>query len=168
MLVAGIANIGAGKTVLKHGPGHSRESEKSEVLLEAIAYGELCIWGCHIGKAGSMNDLNILDKSPLDNGILGRHLLPKFEYEVNGKKLTCHDFLVDGIYPHWAIFVSTIAEGTNQKKKLFTAAQELLRKDVEQACGVFVSNCALLSKACTLWDRDAIPKTVKVAIISAT
>lgn len=141
------------------------KEKKPTIVLEAIADAEMWIWGCHFGNPGSMNDINVLDCSPLVGGILNGTLLPSFEYEVNRKKKNCLYFLVDGIYPQWSIFVSTIAEGTTRKENVFAAAQEAIRKDVERAFGVLISRWGFLQKPCTLWDRDTVAKVVKCAVI---
>lgn len=135
------------------------------VVLEAIADGELWIWGCYFGSPGSMNDINVLDTSPLVVDILHGRLLPSFEYALQGKKRKMCYYLVDGIYPKWAIFVSTIAHAVSKKDKHFCAAQEGMRKDVERAFGVLVSRWHILAKPCNLWDLDIMNKTVKCAII---
>ena len=46
------------------------------IVLEAVADGELYIWGCNFGHPGSMNDLNILDCSTIVEDILKGTLLP--------------------------------------------------------------------------------------------
>lgn len=141
------------------------KEKKPTIVLEAIADGELWIWACHFGKPGSLNDVNILDSSPIVSGILQGTLLPKYEYTVNGHQRKQLYLLVDGIYPPWAIFVNTISESSLKKEKLFAAAQEAMRKDVERAFGVLMSRWALLSKPCLSWDRCFVAKVMQAAII---
>lgn len=78
-------------------------------------------------------------------------MLPNFEYEYNKYLHKILNILVDGIYPHWTIAVSTISEGEIKKKKPFVTAQEEIRKDVERAFGLLISLWALLTKLLTLW-----------------
>lgn len=146
--------------------GQYKGKEKAPtVVLEAIADGELWIWGCFFGSPGSMNDINVLDASTLVADILEGRALPSFEYKVGNRiRKQCY-YLVDGIYPKWAIFVSTIAEAVSRKERHFCAAQEGMRKDVERAFGVLVSRWHILNKPCMFWDEDIMKKTMKAAII---
>lgn len=67
------------------------------IVLEAIADGELWIWTCHFGKPGILNELDVLDSSPIVTGILQGALLPEFEFVVNSRTQKDLYFLVDGI-----------------------------------------------------------------------
>lgn len=141
------------------------KEKKPTIVLEAVADAELWIWACHFGKPGSLNDVNVLDSSPIVTGILQGALLPDFEYVVNNRSRKHLYFLVDGIYPRWSIFISTIQDSTTQKERLFAKGQEALRKDVERAFGVLISRWALLAKPCLLWDRAFAGKVMKASII---
>lgn len=58
---------------------------------------------CIFGVAGSNNDINVLNESLLLS--YGKHLTSCFEVNENQYK---HEYyLVDGIYPDYAIFVKT-------------------------------------------------------------
>lgn len=52
------------------------KEKEQKIVLYAIADCELWICGRHMGKPGSLNDLNILDSSPLITGILQGLVLP--------------------------------------------------------------------------------------------
>lgn len=59
--------------------GQLMEKEKIMLaVLGAISDVELCIWGCHFGKPGSMDDIKIHDTSPLVLSIIDGHMLPEF------------------------------------------------------------------------------------------
>jgi len=53
-------------------------------------------------------------------------------------------YLVDNIYPDWAIFVKTIPKPQGPRRKLFAKCQEAARKDVERAIGVLKSRFAII------------------------
>lgn len=141
------------------------KEKKPTIVLEAICDGELWIWACNYGNPGSMNDINILDASSIVEKVLNGELLPDFQFKVNGKPYSMLYYLVDGIYPNWAMFIDTIAEAINKKEKTFSGAQEAVRKDIERAFGVLLSRWHLLAKPCNYRDRKTINNIMKTAII---
>ena len=112
--------------------GHIREPT---IILEAIASYDLWIWHAFFGLPGSNNDINVLERSHVFNE-LAEGRAPAVHYSINGHDYTMGYYLADGIYPKWATFVKTIPAPQGQKYKLFAAAQEACRKDVERAFGV--------------------------------
>ena len=106
--------------------GHS-DGGKKTLILEAISDHRRYIWQCNFGDAGSANDLNVLDKSSIVgsmlNGTLDLSIAP---YDIDGNGTIRRDgmyFLVDGIYPEWAIFVNTSSSKDDPKKKKFATMQ---------------------------------------------
>ncbi|CAN1303201.1 hypothetical protein LINPERPRIM_LOCUS25756 [Linum perenne] len=100
------------------------------IMLEAVASQDL--WICHafFDVAGSNNDINVLNQSPLFNDVLGRYS-PDIQFTVNGTKYTKGYYLADGIYPEWATMVKSFAYPEDPKRKKFKKMQEAARKDVE-------------------------------------
>lgn len=141
------------------------KEKKPKSFSKAIADGELWIWGCHFGKPVSLNDINVSDTSALVSDMLQGGLLPEYESNVNGKNYKNLYFLVDGIYPPWSIFVSSLSQAPIRKEKLFASAQEAMLKDVERAFGVLLSRWALLDKPLMLWDRHRTLKVIQTALI---
>jgi hypothetical protein len=74
------------------------------MILEAVVSHDLWIWHVFFGLSGSLNDINVLHRSPLF-GSLTSGTTPQVEYIVNGNKYTMGYYLVDGIYLAWATFV---------------------------------------------------------------
>nr|XP_043625920.1 uncharacterized protein LOC122597386 [Erigeron canadensis] len=56
---------------------------------------------------------------------------PLVPFTVNGTEYQYPYFLVDGIYPRYAMFVKTISHPTGEKRIQYAKAQEAARKDVE-------------------------------------
>jgi hypothetical protein len=112
-------------------------------LLEAVASKELWIWHAFFGVAGSNNDTNVLDQSPLFTQVLqGRaHAI---EFAVNGTTYNMCYYLTDGIYPEWAAFVKTISRPKLAKHIKYAVLQESARKDVERAFGVLQKRWAII------------------------
>lgn len=134
----------------------------------AVADAALWTGACHFHKSGSLNDDNVLKSSPTVNRVLQGSLLPHFEYVKNNHTWKDLYFVVDGIYPRWSIFVSTIHVKGTRKKRLFPKAQEDMRKDVERALGVLISRWALLAKPYSMWDREFAGKVMNASIILHT
>lgn len=67
----------------------------------------------------STNDIDILDSSAIVEKIIAGQVLPEYAYKVNEKPYNLCYYLVDGIYPNWAIFVDTVAEAIKKKQRTF-------------------------------------------------
>ena len=90
---------------------------------------------------GSLNDINVLDRSPVFVA-LAEGRAPPVNYTVNGHEYTMGYYLADGIYPNWSTFVKTIPRPLGEKRKYFASKQESARKDVERAFwGVTITFC---------------------------
>ena len=143
---------------------HRGHHNKPTLILEAVASKDLWIWHAFFGMAGSHNDLNVLEHSPLfDNLIHGRHTL--VNYEVNGHHYTMGYFLTDGIYPRWATLIQSISHPTSGKERLFAMKHEATRKDVECAFGVLQSRWAITHNPVRYWDKNDLCKIMKTCII---
>ncbi|XP_074277043.1 uncharacterized protein LOC141600698 [Silene latifolia] len=103
-------------------------SSKPTIILETVASYDLWIWHAFFGTPGSLNDINVLQRSPLFNDVL-EESAPNVNFAVNGTEYNMGYYLADGIYPGWATFVKTISAPQIQKHKLFATRQESCRKD---------------------------------------
>lgn len=87
------------------------------MILESIADHRRYIWYSNFGDPGSLNDLNVLDKSSIVGAMLSGDLDIRCDpYTINGTERDWNYFLVDGIYPDWAVFVSTYQDKSDEKK----------------------------------------------------
>jgi hypothetical protein len=80
--------------------------------------------------AGSHNDINILQRSPVFSK-LAEGNAPSVSYEIMGHTYTKGYYLADGIYPECPVFVIH-RNPTEEKYSRFAKEQEACRKDVEQ------------------------------------
>ncbi|KAL3622527.1 hypothetical protein CASFOL_033938 [Castilleja foliolosa] len=141
--------------------GHIHEPT---IILEAIASYDLWIWHAFFGLPGSLNDINVLERSPLVTE-KARERAPKANYSINVHDYTIGYYLADGIYPTWSIFVKTIPSPQGNKRKNFSAAQESARKDVERAFGVLKTRFAIVKGPARFWDIETLTNIMKACII---
>jgi hypothetical protein len=105
------------------------------LVLEAIADKRTRFWHFNFGAPGALNDLNVLERSPLfENAVRGE--APSVNFVVNGNEYKYEYWLGDGIYPPYACFVKTIQNPTTRMQKMFASAQEAMRKDIKRAFGI--------------------------------
>ena len=130
------------------------------IVLEAICDPDLFIYFSFFGSPGSLNDINILNKSTIVSALLSRRFDLKTEsYTINNNVRDWLYFLVDGIYPPWAIFMSTIGNPIGEEQTLYKTRHEHVRKDIERAFGALVQQFQILQipfRSWSLEDNSAI------------
>ena len=141
--------------------GHCHDST---IILEAVASQELWIWHAFFRMPGSLNDINVLERSPVF-AALAEGRAPPVNYIINGNEYTMGYYLEDGMYPNWSTLVKTISCPQGRKNQHFAAAQESARKDVEQAFGVLQARFAIVRGAARLWDEETLANIMKACII---
>ena len=114
------------------------------IILEAVASYDRWIWHAFFGVAGSNNDINVLNQSPLFKDVL-QGQAPIVNFMVNGHEHNMGYYLADGIYPSWPVFIKGIPLPQSEKHQLFTNAQAAWRKDVECAFGVLKSRFNIIA-----------------------
>jgi hypothetical protein len=134
------------------------------VVLEAIADHRCRFWHFNFGSPGTLNDLNILDRSPLfDKAVRGE--APLVNFSVNGNEYKYGYWLGDGIYPNYECFVKTFPQPATRMQKMFASAQEAKRKDIERAFGILQARFHILTNGCRLWDRHAMKEVIMTCVI---
>ena len=141
--------------------GHIREPT---IILEAVASQDLWIWHSFFGLPGSLNDINVLHRSPVF-AKLTEGEAPEVNYNINGHNYTMGYYLADGIYPEWATFVKTIQNPKGKKKKCFSQNQEGCRKDIERAFGVLQARFAIVRGPARFWDQETLGDIMTTCII---
>lgn len=126
---------------------------KPTIVLEAFADYNLWFWHSSFGWPGSLNDLNIWDRSSLlkmfIDGSFARDI--DFPFVIGNCEFSRLWLMVDGIYPELARFVKTIQEPVGQRKTRYAAWQEACRKDIERAFGVLQCKFHILTKKNEQW-----------------
>jgi hypothetical protein len=136
------------------------------LVLEAIANADLYIWYYFFGESGSLNDINILNKSTIVGSILNGTLDLKITpYTINNTHRDWLYFLVDGIYPKYSIFINSFQHPHDEKETYFAKCQEACRKDIERAFGVLVQQFQILQRPIKNWYWVDIVEIMDVCII---
>ncbi|XP_061944627.1 uncharacterized protein LOC133668691 [Populus nigra] len=122
---------------------------------QAVASQDLWIWHAFFGMPGSLNDINVLDRSPIFAALAEGRTAP-VNYTINGHEYTMGYYLADEIYPNWSTFVKTISRPLGAKRKYFASKQESARKDVERAFGVLQSCFVIVRGPVRYWDEETL------------
>ena len=140
------------------------DHQRPTLILEAVASQDLWIWHAFFGLAGSNNDINVLNQSPLFNDVYNGRA-PQCPFQVNNVQYKLGYYLADGIYPEWATFVKTFRTPLDQRRIRFSAAQEAARKDVERAFGVLKQRWHIIQSPTRMWHPNKIRKVMYACII---
>lgn len=134
------------------------------IMLEAVASQDLWIWHAYFGVAGSNNDINVINQSPIFNEILDGGA-PQCNFIVNGTEYNMGYYLADGIYPEWATLVKSFKYPQSPKMLEFKARHESARKDVERAFGVLQARWHIIQGPTKIWSRKIISDIMYTCII---
>jgi Plant transposon protein len=119
--------------------------------LECVVDCYLWIWFMNFGNAGSLNDINIFEKSSIVSSIWKLNFDLKCpEYCIHNITCDVWYFSTDGIYPLWSIFVNTIRSPITDIDKCFLKQEEGCWKDVEQVFAVLENKFQILKNALRL------------------
>ncbi|XP_026439677.1 protein ALP1-like [Papaver somniferum] len=134
------------------------------IVLEGVATYDL--WFCHayFGSPRSNNDLNVLNTSPLFDGIFDENA-PKVDFQVGGGRFDMGYYLADGIYPKLSTIVQAYKKPTNPRQKCFTKMQEGARKDVERAFGVLQAKWHIVRGPVEYWDEEDLKFIMLACVI---
>nr|PNR43522.1 hypothetical protein PHYPA_015903 [Physcomitrium patens] len=86
---------------------------------KGVVFHDLWFWHAFFDMPDSMNDINVLQRSPLLHSI------------ITGKMPSVNYVLPDGIYPNWPIFMRSISNLQRATRKHFAMVQEVCRKDIK-------------------------------------
>ncbi|KAI2506757.1 Ribosomal protein-like protein [Fragilaria crotonensis] len=140
---------------------------KPTIVLEAFADFNLWFWHHSFGWPGSLNDINIWDRSSLLKSFLDGSFAADvdFEFEVGGRVFNRLWLMVDGIYPELSRFVKTVEEPSDRKASAYAKWQEAARKDIERAFGVLQRKFHVLVRKIEMWYVGDIACVVNTCIM---
>ena len=143
---------------------YTGKEKEPTIILEAVASYDTWIWHAFFGLPGTLNDLNVLDRSPLFKNIQDG-IAPSVKFTVNSNEYNMAYYLSDGIYPKWATLIQTINHPNGEKEKNFAKHQEAVRKDVERAFGILQARWSIIKQPSRLWDHHELSHIMKACII---
>jgi hypothetical protein len=85
------------------------KNKDATIVLEAVASEDTWIWHAFFGLPGTLNDINVLNRSPLFARLVSGDA-PTCNYKVMNHEYSMGYYLTDGIYPEWATLVKSIKE----------------------------------------------------------
>ena len=150
--------------------GSFKGKEKhSTIVLEGCCDHHLWLWHAAYGFAGTLNDINILNLSPLVDRILDGTFqdleVDCVPYKIEEEEFKELYILVDGIYPRRNRFVKAVKEPIGVNQQRFTKWQESVRKDIERAFGVLQFRWQCVSRPIFLMNLAHVRQMVTAAII---
>ncbi|XP_052625896.1 uncharacterized protein LOC111898164 [Lactuca sativa] len=152
------------RTVAWKGQYASGHHGSPSLVLEVVASQDLWIWHAFFGVAGSNNDVNVLDQSPIFDDLLNEKTCDA-PFTVNGNEYKYGYYLTDGIYPQYSIFVKAFRHPVEKRDKFFKRRQEGVRKDVERAFGVLKAKWHIVRHAARPLDLETLRYIMYACII---
>uniref|UniRef100_A0A0D3CE50 DDE Tnp4 domain-containing protein n=1 Tax=Brassica oleracea var. oleracea TaxID=109376 RepID=A0A0D3CE50_BRAOL len=134
------------------------------VIVEAVASHDLWIWHSFFGCPKQLNDINVLDRSPVFDDVEQGNT-PRVKFFVNQRPYDMAYYLADGIYPSYPTFVKSIRLPQSEPNKLFTKYQEGYRKDIERAFGVLQARFKIIREPARMWKISDLAIIVRSCII---
>ncbi|KAL0771876.1 putative nuclease HARBI1 [Brassica napus] len=143
---------------------YTRGSGKPTIVLEEVASQDLWIWHAFFGPPGTLNDLNVLDRSPF--------FMTFWKVELQGSGTSSTDTSMiwrttsSTVYIQNGQHLSNLSHSPQGgKAELFAKVQESTRKDVERAFGVLQARFAIVKNPALLWDKAKIGQIMRACII---
>ncbi|KAL9665809.1 hypothetical protein QQ045_000130 [Rhodiola kirilowii] len=130
-----------------------------------VATHDLWIWHAFFGCPGTLNDINVLDRSPVFDDVEQGNA-PSVNFFVNQHPYNMAYYLADGIYPSYPTFVKSIRLPQSEPDKLFAKYQEGCRKNIERAFGVLQARFKIIREPARMWDIADLAIIMRSCIIS--
>jgi hypothetical protein len=146
--------------------GQFKGKEKTPtIVLEAVLTHSTWIWHSFFGTSGTLNDINVLQRSPLFKSNLDGTSWG-VNFDLNGTSYPNGYYLVDGIYPDWGTLIKSKGlASSDPATKFFTKRQESVRKDIERTFGILKARFQILAKPALQWYPGDLTSIMNTCII---
>ena len=148
---------------------YKKGKAKPSIVLEGMCDYHLYFWHASFGYAGTLNDVNILNLSPLTDMFLNGEMQELEDevtpFDIGGEEFKQLFILVDGIYPKYSRFVKAYKEPVGDDEKALTSWQESARKDIERAFGVLQAKFQVLARPLVIRSLKVIEEIVTCCLI---
>jgi hypothetical protein len=115
--------------------------------------------------AGSNNDINVLDQSPLFDDVVNG-TAPDTSFDLRGVRYKRDYYLGDGIYAEYSTIVKSLTAPEGPRCELYKqAAHDGARKDIERAFARLKSKWHIISNLRRLYSQLKIRKIMKACCI---
>lgn len=142
------------------------KEDHASLVLEAVADYNTWFWHQCFGPPGTLNDINVWDRSPLLRSFLNGDMDGvDFDFQIDEKAFNQVHYLVDGIYPELGRFCKTISIPLGNKQIKYSKWQEGSRKAVERAFGILQRKFQTLKRPVDLFFEEDIKDVVETCLI---
>ena len=136
------------------------------IALEAGCDYNLWIWHSFFGEPGSLNDINVWERSTLLYQMThGQMQYIDFDFEIDGETFSQLYWLVDGIYPRLSRFLKSIVNPVLRIDREYSSWQESKRKTIERGFGVLEKKFHALVNPIQLYFMEDITSVVLGCIV---
>lgn len=141
------------------------------IVLEGACDHHMWFWHASYGHAGTLNDVNIMNISPLQRSWVDGSFTDVeaasgvVPFTIADTELTKTFVLVDGIYPRYSRFVKAIAAPITLPERKLTKWQESTRKDVERAFGLLQMRFQCTGRPIHLMNMDMIAEMMSCCLV---
>ena len=134
------------------------------LVLEAVASQDLWVWHAFFGSPGTLNDLIILGRSPLFDTFCNGSA-PPCSFTLRDRQYRYGYYLVDGIYPDYAVFAKPLRYPGDERRAKYAMMQERARKDIERTFGVLKKRWRILNSPARPTQQAKIENIMYTCII---
>jgi hypothetical protein len=134
---------------------YSGKEKEPTIVLEAVATHNLWIWHTFFGLPGTLNDITVLNRSPIFQQLQdGRG--PSVQYTVNGNKYNLAYYLTNGIYPKYSTLIQSISQPQGTKINTLPKCKKHIAKMLKERLECYNLGMLYSSKLLVAFGKNRI------------
>eukprot|EP00918_Siedleckia_nematoides_P060626 GHVU01132339.1.p1 GENE.GHVU01132339.1~~GHVU01132339.1.p1 ORF type:complete len:432 (+),score=49.21 GHVU01132339.1:269-1564(+) len=138
---------------------------RPSIVLEAVVDHERRILHHYFGCAGSCNDINVFDSSPIIDAFVAPDSPFNRQFTVAGQRFDSNYLLGDGIYPSVPFLMTPYKAPSTRAENHLNRHLSSNRQDVECGFGILRKQWCVLRNPCRFAHEETIEYAVKACII---